>query len=185
MGRRIGCYHSTARAQTAVKEGDPPMTKSKHVYVSYSMPLIERLEFHSMPEPNSGCQLWLGSGIAFGHGRMRWDGRLQLAHRLAWKAHRGPIPDGLMVCHRCDVPSCINPAHLFLGDNRANIQDMYDKGRRIMSRGANGPNARLTDDQVRAIRSDARPQRLIAADFGIHIQTVSNIKTRRYRSDVL
>ncbi len=145
------------------------------------MTLAERLERNSMPEPNTGCQLWLGSGIDFGHGRMRWKGDLHLTHRLAWIAHRGPIPDGMMVCHKCDVPACINPDHLFIGTNADNVQDMYTKGRRTMGRGENGPNAKLSDDQVRAIRIDPRRHKLIAAEYGIHPQSVSDIKTRRYR----
>ncbi len=161
------------------------MTKSKHIRPPRSMTLAERLERNSIPEPNSGCILWLGGCMPFGHGRMRWDGKLYLTHRLAWIAHRGPIPDELFVCHKCDVPSCINPDHLFLGTNADNIKDMYTKGRRVMFRGEQHARATTTDAQVRAIRADPRVQREIAADYGIHQATVSAIKLRKYRGHVV
>lgn len=178
------CKRLAVQCCQPLQESDQRMTKSKHILPPRAMTLADRLERNSMPEPNSGCILWLGSCMPFGHGRMRWDGRLHLTHRLAWMAHRGEIPEGIMVCHKCDVPSCINPNHLFLGTNADNILDMYAKGRRVMTRGEKGPNAKLSDDQVRAIRADPRRQKLIAADFSICTQTVSSIKTRRYRSEV-
>ncbi len=146
------------------------MTKSKHIRPPRTMSLADRLERNSMPEPNSGCVLWLGSCMPFGHGRMRWGKSLYLTHRLAWMAHRGPIPVNTMVCHKCDVPSCINPDHLFLGDNAANIQDMWDKRRRI---------PKLTAEQVRSIHIDTRMHKTIAADYGISRVAVTLIKGGR------
>lgn len=64
-----------------------------------------------MPEPNSGCWLWDGC-TTVGYGRIYMDGKLALAHRVSYEAHKGPIPDGLQVDHLCRVKSCVNPDHL-------------------------------------------------------------------------
>lgn len=140
--------------------------------------LKDRLSNHSMPEPNSGCLLWLGCIDDQGYGRL---GK-RLAHRLSWEAHRGPIPRGLMACHKCDVPGCINPDHIFLGTHADNMADKGAKGR--VPRGEGQTNAKLNDGLVLAIRADMRPSRKIAAEYGIARSLVSMIKTGRRWSHV-
>lgn len=96
-------------------------------------PLRDRLEKWVHHEPNTGCWLWAGP---CGGGRSRYR-ILRLAgtdtnittHRLAWQLFRGPIPDGMHVCHRCDTPECVNPDHLFLGTSFDNMRDKVAKGR--------------------------------------------------------
>lgn len=128
-----------------------------------------------MPEPNSGCLLWLGVvHPTGGHGWLRYAGRAQPAHRFSWENSFGPIPAGLKVCHRCDVPSCINPLHLFLGTQADNMRDMTRKGRR--ARGEDFCHAKLTPTKVSAIKRDGRYHRVIAADFGISRSLVGMIK---------
>lgn len=87
-----------------------------------------------VPEPNTGCHIWMGTVCRLGYGRIRRPGSPRnsspvLVHRIAWEREFGPIPDGLKVCHRCDNPSCVNPDHLFLGTQRDNLRDMFAKGR--------------------------------------------------------
>jgi hypothetical protein len=79
----------------------------------------------------SDCQIWQGDrgGKHDGYGRFRRAGKWVRAHRLAWEQANGPIPDGMLVCHHCDVPLCINPKHLFLGTHQDNTDDMVRKGR--------------------------------------------------------
>lgn len=143
--------------------------------------LAERLALHSIPEPNSGCLLWTstvtGKGYALlgiGHRDTRREVR---AHRLAYEVAKGPIPDGMQVLHKCDVPSCINPEHLFLGTNQDNMDDKVAKRRQ--PRGECAGNAKLTEAQVRAIRIDERPRREIARAFGLSPGTVTNIVNRK------
>lgn len=93
---------------------------------------VARFEAKYIPEPNSGCWLWLGPvkiGRRQGYGQFTLEGKTVGAHRAAWRLFRGTIPDGLFVCHKCDVRTCVNPDHLFLGTHVDNMVDMESKGR--------------------------------------------------------
>ena len=80
----------------------------------------------------TGCWLWtgptMGSTLKYGQFAERVSGT-KLAHRISWLMHVGPIPEGMYVCHKCDVPHCVNPAHLFLGSPADNTRDCIAKGR--------------------------------------------------------
>ncbi len=85
---------------------------------------------NTIPEPNSGCLFWIGgTPTPKGYGQLKYKGRTIGAHRLAWILCNGDIPDGMHVCHHCDVPCCVNVDHLFLGTNKDNMEDRGNKGR--------------------------------------------------------
>lgn len=85
---------------------------------------IEKIEVRA-----SGCHEWSGARDTCGYGQF-WTGRdFMRAHRYVWEQNFGPIPEGLLVLHRCDNPPCVNPAHLFLGTQKDNMQDRVRKGR--------------------------------------------------------
>lgn len=87
------------------------------------------LEEKSIPEPMSGCWLWLGSINNGGYGSVYFNKKWARAHRVSFLVFKGKIPEKLLVCHHCDTRSCINPSHLFLGTHQDNSTDMVNKGR--------------------------------------------------------
>lgn len=86
---------------------------------------LEWVMENSIPEPNTGCYLWLGTMDYKGYGRIKIDGRFRSAHRTAYEMVRGPIPDGLTIDHLCRMPSCINPDHMETVSMRENILRAY------------------------------------------------------------
>jgi hypothetical protein len=89
--------------------------------------LQQRLARHSVIDPQTGCILWTACRNNRGYGLVSCHGRLRSAHRAAWMAQHGPIPTGLFVLHRCDVRTCINQDHLFLGTQKDNMADLAAK----------------------------------------------------------
>lgn len=147
------------------------------------------------------CWPWTASKANKGYGAFgfRRDGRSVTvkAHRFSWELHNGPIPDGLCVLHRRDVPACVNPDHLFLGTKRDNNADMVAKGRHVPGgtystaryrRGELSPHAKITEGIVVRIRDrHARGESYaaLARDFGLSWQTVGHIVRRERWKHVL
>jgi hypothetical protein len=124
-------------------------------------PVSER--FWSYVDISDQCWKWTGSVTNYGYGRLHIggrDGRDVGAHRIAWELLKGRIPEGLYVCHHCDNPICVNPAHLFLGTQSDNMQDAGKKNRLPQQKyhgfcaGERNGRAKLTDAQVSAIRKE-------------------------------
>jgi hypothetical protein len=90
-------------------------------------PVSER--FWPKVRKTGGCWEWSAATRLCGYGVLNVLGRTVDAHRISWELHYGPIPRGMVVCHRCDNPPCVRPDHLFLGTKRDNTHDMLRKGR--------------------------------------------------------
>ena len=148
----------------------------------YTLPVDVR--FWRFVEPCEGCWEWKGNRNTTGYGQIRVGrkGPSYLAHRISYELHKGPIPDGKIVRHICDNPSCVNPDHLEVGTHKDNAQDCIDRGRRARRIRPHTRMRKLTDDQVRAIRADRRHAMLVAIDHGISEVTVYNIRARRRKA---
>lgn len=113
------------RAYNARKKGIAPGKYRLRSEISR----VERFMFKLIPEPNSGCWLWLTSVTDDGYGQFAWDGRTIPAHRASFMLFHGPIARGSQIRHLCDNPSCVNPDHLLIGTAFDNVQDRIRRGR--------------------------------------------------------
>lgn len=146
------------------------------------------VRFWEKVQKTESCWLWTASTAIKGHGHLRIDGALVGAHRFSWELHHGPIPDGLFVCHTCDNPPCVNPAHLFLGTSADNATDMVAKGRGKSARGAEHYHTTFTEETVRLIRARAaagETNRALAAEFGVSRHGIYAIVHRKSWKHVL
>jgi HNH endonuclease len=132
------------------------------------------------PELGS-CWLWQGGCLSAGYGHFYLNGKSLKAHRVSWQLTNGPIPLGLWVLHRCDVPGCVRPDHLFLGDNEANQADMVSKGRQ--GAGARNGRAKLSEAEVLAIRAayaaGGTSYKKLAAHYGVRPYVIWLIVKRK------
>lgn len=107
------------------------------------------------PVPESGCWIWIGA--CNGRYGLLWrPPGFSMAHRISYELHVGPVPDGMYVCHSCDVTLCVNPNHLFLGTQTDNMRDMMRKGRKRISlaTGRHGNHARGEESGANKYPSD-------------------------------
>lgn len=132
----------------------------------------------------TGCWLWTGATANYGYGVIgrgrRIDGVCR-AHVLSYEWANGPVLDGMVVCHRCDTPACVNPTHLFAAPQTENIADMNRKGRGVApprGAGENNPSAKLDYLDVALVRTlleHGMHHRRIARELGVGKSTISRI----------
>jgi hypothetical protein len=157
------------------------------------MPPKERLLFDRFVDKftvGDGCWEWTGAVKETGYGVITAGPRgagLWRAHRLAYLVFRGPLPVDFDVCHTCDNRKCVKPSHLFLGTRLDNMRDAVAKGRtktgpQIATRGEKNPRAKLTEDDVHAIRgllANGWTGLHVSEFFGVTQSAISSIKHGR------
>ena len=145
--------------------------------------LLER--FMAKVQKTDNCWLWTASGNRYGAIGIA-TGKATAAHRVSYELFNGNIPTGMCVCHKCDNPKCVNPEHLFLGTQAENIADMVAKNRNKagfnIKTGISHHRAKITDDEILAIRADVRSSRVIGEIYGLHHTYVSRIKRSEARA---
>lgn len=138
----------------------------------------------------NGCWIWNGSLCGrMGYGQTQVHKKSWLTHRLFYTWYKGEIPQGMFVLHKCDVPACVNPDHLFLGDAEANAKDMVSKRRNKhgdgipLKPGEENQKAKLKNQEVLQIRAMYKPQEFgfkrISKIYGVSKNAISNIVRRK------
>lgn len=132
-----------------------------------------------MPELGC-CWMWIGCRTKGRYGQMTVIRTVCYAHHVSWILHRGDIPLGQWVLHRCDNMACVRPSHLFLGTRRDNVRDMFSKGRDKVV-GVRNWNAKLTEEQVRQIRKEPYYRGAfiqLGKKYGVSETTIRDVRTR-------
>lgn len=136
---------------------------------------------HSIWIPYCGCMFWMGEITPAGYGLISRNGKRVGAHRIIKEMELGrELSPSEWVLHKCDNPSCVRPDHLFVGTPKENTRDMFKKGRGNTPSGASHYAAKLTPDDVRAIRSMTGSQQKIADQFGVHQVLISGIRRGKW-----
>jgi hypothetical protein len=140
--------------------------------------VLSQLERNYIPEPNSGCWIWLGGlrgNTGYGTVSIKGYGTTG-AHRASYAAHKGDVPSHLVVRHKCDVPMCVNPDHLELGTQQNNIDDAIARGRFIGNGRFRKVGKKLDEAKALAIFNSMDTASVEAAKFGISIDMVKCIR---------
>lgn len=149
-------------------------------------PLSER--FWPKVKKTDGCWIWTGATTYGGYGVINSGGRngkIIRAHRLSWILHHGPLADNIDICHTCDNPPCVNPAHLFTGTAKTNAADMLSKGRARggAPRGEQHPQTKFTNEQILSLRTSYATGeisiRALARQYGVDKKSIQQIVRRR------
>jgi len=145
--------------------------------MNFSPEVIERFKNKIEPITESGCWIWMGTLHSFGYGWFWLNGTVKLAHRISWEIFKGTIPRDKCILHKCDIPYCVNPNHLFLGTRIDNNIDR-DKKKRVAS-GEKQGHAKLTINQVNEIRSLYIPRKMssykLAKKYGVSNSNIMKI----------
>lgn len=154
----------------------------------------ERFLSHVSKDAESGCWHWGSTIKRDGYGQFWLQGASHRAHRVSWVLFRGEIPQGKWVLHHCDTPRCVNPDHLWLGDNSENQIDCARKGRTnlqrhpeqsrfndpsVIRRGSGSHMAKITEAQafmIRELWKSGMTERMIGVAYGLRQTTVNLIR---------
>lgn len=145
-------------------------------------PASERFDEKWEAVTESGCYIWTGAVSRTGYGSFRASRKIVTAHRFAYERIYGEQPNKY-ICHKCDTPLCVNPSHMFSGDQYANMKDMSTKGRRGGPLGkahhfsGSGIQRKLALEQAKTVLTSDLSTRELAAMFGVSFGAINAIRS--------
>jgi len=142
------------------------------------VPLCDKIEKNTIRLPESGCWIWMSTIEKSGYGRVCEGKKPLYAHRVSYEQKYGPIPNGLMALHHCDVRCCVNPDHIFVGTQQDNMTDKVRKNRQ--AKGCQHGNAKLTEKQAMEAKFGCAKPVDLAAKFGYSAAMIRQIKNGIY-----
>jgi hypothetical protein len=159
-------YGMENKATTCSKE-----CRAKYVAIKKTIPIEEA--FDNRVVKTNGCWIWIGAINSKGYGVFRKE----RAHRISYRLNVSEIKPSDVVCHKCDNPRCVNPNHLFVGTQADNVHDMDSKNRRKTKtmHGIEHPKAKLTDDDIREIRSSKLSRKELEIKFNVSKTLIARI----------
>jgi hypothetical protein len=135
---------------------------------------LEQRFFSRFAKLENGCWQWRSHTDKDGYGVLPGDSKNTRAHRLSYEIHNGPIPNEMVVCHKCDNPGCVNPNHLFVGTIKDNAQDALKKSRHYV--GEKNGRSKLTEENVKEILHSSLNGQQLADKFGVTRSTVNCVR---------
>lgn len=179
--RSESIYQELAEKAVLLEQGKlKPEPRRKPVLLPCRDGVIRPRSFHKLPsfeefcskfwsqvKKSDGCWEWTGTKgyEPYAYGKITWKQCPLLCHRVSYVLKKGPIPKGMLVCHKCDNPKCVNPDHLFPGSSLDNLLDCIKKGRKNNVVGEDHCRAKLTVDQVKEIRAEYPVRTIKQVDF--------------------
>lgn len=145
----------------------------KDMRLRQSGSLMDRF-FSRFVKLDNGCWQWRSHTDKDGYGILPGTNQNTRAHRLSYEMHHGKIPDGLIVCHHCDNPGCVNPDHLFIGTQKDNAQDALKKGRHYI--GEKNGRSKLTRQNIEEILNSKLNGQQLAEKFRVTRSTINNVR---------
>ena len=145
---------------------------------------LKKGAFWESVKESGGCWAWRGALNNKGYGSFSFNGERYGAHRIAFALGKDTALPGLVfVCHRCDNPGCVNPAHLFLGTAADNNRDMMEKGRVARVTGLRNGRGKLSEQDIEDIRTSALRQVDLCRKYGVSDGHISRIRSGERRAN--
>lgn len=139
--------------------------------------------FNAQWELRGDCWEWTGPISANGYGQIKDNYRTRLAHRVSYELWHGSIPKGAHICHTCDNRKCVSPSHLYAGTAFDNMRDKMERGRANTPSGMAHWKAKLSDNDIAAIRTSTKKGVDLAREYGVSPPTISQIRNGHRRAE--